>query len=107
MATVKRIVSCLVLLLVAAPPLTAQQSKGKERHYLYVVEPGVRNYTEFGGAGIIVYDMDNDHKFVKRIKTPESELAKPDNIKGVCASAATRKLYYTTTTKLYCMYLVT
>lgn len=105
MAAVKKIALCLVLL--ATSQATAQQSKGKERHYLYVVEPGIRNYTEFGGSGILVYDMDNDHKFVKRIKTPESALAKPDNIKGVCASAATRKLYFTTTTKLYCMDLVT
>ena len=72
-----------------AVPAAAQAPQKKERHYLYVVAPGIRNYLEFGGAGILVFDMDNGHKFVKRIETPASQAAKPDNIKGVCASAAT------------------
>lgn len=97
-----------VLLSPALPSATAaEQPKGKERHYLYVVAPGIRNYLEFGGAGILVYDMDDGHKFVKRIATPASAAAKPDNIKGVCACAATKKLYFTTTTKLYCVDLET
>src|SRR5947199_306184 len=79
----------------------------KERHFLYVVSPGIRNYLEFGGAGILVFDMDNGHKFVKRIQTPASAAPKPENIKGVCACAATKKLYFTTLTKLYCVDLVT
>ena len=37
--------------------------------YLYVVCPGIRDYLEFGGAGILVFDIDNGHKFVKRIAT--------------------------------------
>jgi DNA-binding beta-propeller fold protein YncE len=74
--------------------------------YLYVVCPGIRDYLEFGGAGILVYDMDQGHKLVKRIQTPASREAKPDNIKGVCASAATQRLYFTTRSKLYCVELV-
>ena len=79
----------------------------KERHYLYVVSPGIRNYLQFGGAGILVFDMDNGHKFVKRIETPASREKSPDNIKGVCACAKTRKLYFTTRKKLCCLDLVT
>jgi hypothetical protein len=79
----------------------------KERHYLYVVSPGIRDYLQFGGAGILVFDMDNGHKFVKRIATPASRAEKPDNIKGVCACAATKKLYFTTRKKLCCLDLVT
>src|SRR5262249_54486599 len=103
MAIVKKLLFGLVLFLQAAVPLTAQESKGKERRYLYVVEPGIRNLVEYGGAGVLVFDMDNNHAFVKRIKTPASDVSKPENIKGVCASAATRKLYFTTLTKLYCL----
>ena len=40
--------------------------------------------------------------FVKRIETPASRLAKPENIKGICAHAATARLYFTTLTRLYC-----
>jgi hypothetical protein len=107
MTTVNKLVLCVILLFLAAVPVGAQEAKGKERHLLYVVEPGIRDLTEFGGAGILVFDMDKNHAFVKRIQTPASQVQKPENIKGVCACAATRKLYFTTLTKLYCLDLVT
>src|SRR5947208_7931968 len=84
----------------------AEKAPADGRH-LYVVCPGIRNYLEFGGAGILVFDIDHGHKLVKRIATPASREPKPDNIKGVCACAATRRLYFTTTSKLYCVDLVT
>ncbi len=87
-------------------PRASAGPERKERHYLYVVCPGIRNYLQFGGAGILVFDMDNGHKFVKRIETPASREKEPDNIKGVCACAKTRKLYFTTRKKLYCLDLV-
>jgi DNA-binding beta-propeller fold protein YncE len=79
----------------------------QERHLLYVAVPGIRNYLQFGGAGILVFDMDHGHRFIKRIETPASQLTKPENIKGVCANATTQKLYFTTLTKLYCLDLRT
>jgi DNA-binding beta-propeller fold protein YncE len=91
----------------AASPVIAGEPKANDRHFLYVVEPGIRNYLEFGGAGIVVFDMDNGHKFVRRIETPASKQARPENIKGVVASAKTGKLYFTTLTKLYCLDLRT
>ena len=69
---------------------------------LYVIAPGIRNDLEFGGAGILVFDIDKDHSFVKRIETSASRESKPENIKGVCASAATQRLYFTTLKRLYC-----
>ena len=39
------------------------------RRLLYVVAPGIRNYLEYGGAGILVFDIDHDHRFIKRIET--------------------------------------
>ncbi len=78
-----------------------------ERHFLYVATPGIRNYLEFGGAGILVFDMDKDHAFVKRIETPASQEEQPKNIKGVCANAKTGKLYFSTPTRLYCLDLRT
>ena len=75
---------------------TAFSSAG-DRHFLYVAEPGIRNYVEYGGVGVLVYDMDAGHKFVKRIPTfPEVAGEKPENVKGVAASAATGRLFVAT-----------
>lgn len=98
----------LSLLLVAMLSVGASAADTiPDGRYLYVVCPGIRNYLEFGGAGILVFDIDHGHKFVKRIATPASRDEKPDNIKGVCACAATKRLYFTTTKKLYCVDLAT
>jgi DNA-binding beta-propeller fold protein YncE len=78
-----------------------------ERHLLYVAEPGIRDYVELGGAGILVFDRDRDFAFVKRVETPAGRKEHPENVKGVCACAATRRLYFTTLTRLYCLDLVT
>src|SRR5262249_24651653 len=103
----------VVLLAMLAPPSTmlyasnGTRADSTERHLLYVVAPGIRDYLEFGGAGILVFDMDHDHAFLKRIETPASTKAKPENIKGVCAHAATNRLYFSTHTTLYCLDLKT
>jgi DNA-binding beta-propeller fold protein YncE len=85
----------------------AEPSDKQEHHLLYVAVPGIRNYLEFGGAGILVFDMDKGYVLVKRISTPASERDKPENIKGICANAGTRKLYFSTPTRLYCLDLLT
>src|SRR5262245_10235420 len=103
MATVLSAAILAVICLAAA----AARAELKDGRYLYVVCPGIRNYLEFGGAGILVFDIDNGHKLIKRIETPASREEKPDNIKGVCASAATQRLYFTTTKKIYCVDLAT
>lgn len=104
--TRKHIMTTVVLLatLLSSPSLAPAAEP--ERHLLYVVAPGIRNYLEFGGAGIMVFDMDKDHAFVRRIETDASKVDKPENIKGVCASAVTRKLYFSTPTRLCCVDLV-
>ena len=84
----------------------ARAAEPCERRLLYVAAPGIRNYVELGGAGILVFDVRAEHKFVKRIATPASEKPKPENIKGVCACAATKRLYFSTLTRLYCVDLV-
>ena len=39
------------------------------KRHLYVAEPGIRNYTQYGGHGVIVFDIDDNYRFVKRIST--------------------------------------
>ena len=78
------------------------------RRLLYVAEPGIRDYLEYGGHGLLVFDIDHGHKFVKRIPTAGLDAkGKPLNVKGVCANAATKKIYISTTQQLMCLDLVT
>jgi len=78
-----------------------------ERRLLYVAEPGIRDYVEFGGHGILVFDIDEGHKFVKRIPTGGlDEKGKPLNVKGVCASAVTKRMYVSTLRTMMCLDLV-
>jgi hypothetical protein len=89
------IVSLWVFAIVAGHVRTSAQNN--ERHFLYAAVPGIRNYVEYGGIGILVYDMDQGHRFVRRIPTfdvPAGE--QPENIKGIAASARTGRLYIAT-----------
>lgn len=90
-----------------AAPLAATAAQDRVSRLLYVVCPGIRDYLEFGGAGVLVFDIDNGHKFVKRIPTDASKAERPRNVKGVVASPHTRKLHFTTPESLYCLDLVT
>jgi DNA-binding beta-propeller fold protein YncE len=79
-----------------------------EKRLLYVATPGIRNYLEYGGHGVIVFDIDNNHKFVKRIPLAGlDEKGEPLNVKGVAAHAGTKRLYVTTTRTLTALDLET
>ena len=86
----------------------AENTGPTERKLLYVAAPGIRNYLEYGGHGVLVFDIDHGHKFVKRIPSAGlDENGKPLNVKGVCANAATKRLYVSTTKTLMSFDLVT
>lgn len=79
-----------------------------ERHLLYVSEPGIRNYTSYGGVGVLVYDIADQYKFLKRIPTWDLVAGQePENVKGVAASARTGRLYVSTIKRLGCIDLLT
>jgi hypothetical protein len=74
---------------------------------LYVAEPGIRNYLEYGGHGLLVYDVEHGHRLLRRIPTAGlDEQGKPINVKGICASARTGRLYVSTIRQLMCLDLV-
>lgn len=78
------------------------------RHLLYVCVPGIRGDIQYGGVGILVFDIDHDHKFVRRIPlAPLGDPKRPQPVKGVCASAETGRLYFSTPHSLSCMDLLT
>ena len=95
-----------VLLLVAFS--LASTSAQEPRRLLYVAVPGASNETEYRGVGILVYDIDKGHTFVKRIPTwPEVAGKPPDQVRGIAAHPRTRRLYLSTVTRLAAFDLVT
>ena len=66
-------------------------------HYLYVATPGIRDYLGYGGHGLLVFDIDNDHKFVKRIRSKGfHEDGRPSNVKGIAVSVQLNSIYIST-----------
>jgi hypothetical protein len=74
-----------------------RKSKPASGHYLYVAVPGIRDYMGYGGHGLLVFDMDHGHRFVKRIETrgfhPDK---KPSNVKGIAVSIPLNSIYIST-----------
>lgn len=86
----------------AANPAPADQ------RLLYVAEPGIRDYLEYGGHGVLVFDIDRSHKFVRRIQTSGvDQHGKPLNVKGICGNSLSKRLYVSTTRTLSCFDLLT
>ena len=105
------VLAFIALLSVACPKFVRADAAAdsKPRRLLYVAAPGVRDYLEYGGHGVLVFDIDRGHAFVRRIPTGgvNRETGKPMNVKGVCASAATGRLYVSTIKSLMCLDLAT
>lgn len=101
-------ISFLLLAFAIVLPVATSADKSGEHRLLYVATPGIRNYLEFGGHGLLVFDMDNNHKLLKRIKTSGFDKdGKPLNVKGIVANAKTNRVYITTTETLQCIDLLT
>ena len=77
------------------PPLISVSQPVK--HYLYVATPGIRDYLGYGGHGVLVFDINDHHRFVRRIPTkglhPDG---KPSNVKGIAVSIPLNSLYVST-----------
>ena len=102
----------LLLLLAAGAAASSAQDAKPEKRLLYVAAPGIRNYLEWGGSGILVYDIDAGHSLVRRISVSyfdeqDASAKEPENVKGICASAKTKRLYVSTLTRLGCIDLAT
>src|SRR5881227_2179792 len=100
-AYVRQSAQLLLALSLAVSTFPVQMPAAAERHYLYVANPGTRNYVEYGGVGIVVFDIENGYKFVRRIPTwdvPEGKA--PENVKGIAASAKTGRVYVTSLNRM-------
>ena len=97
------LMTLVLMLTIATAPLPkklyGQQQKTPPvtKRYLYVATPGIRDYLGYGGHGILVFDINNNHRFVKRIKTqglhPDGT---PSNVKGVAVSVSLNSIYVST-----------
>ena len=78
-------------------PSKTEFSNAPIKRYLYVATPGIRDYLGYGGHGILVFDIDKNHRFVKRIPTkgfhPNNT---PSNVKGVAVSIPLNSIYVST-----------
>jgi hypothetical protein len=52
-----RLLPLLALIFSMSPERTPAAT---EQHLLYVASPGTRNYLEYGGVGILVFDIDHE-----------------------------------------------
>lgn len=94
-----QLTGCLLalLIIVVAIPQYAIAQQSNSTRYLYVATPGIRDYLGYGGHGILVFDMDNNHRFVKRIKTQGLHPnGKPSNVKGIAVSVPLNSIYVST-----------
>lgn len=93
------ILAVMILSSKAAPKtkITHKKIEPATRHYLYVAVPGIRDYMGFGGHGLLVFDIDNNHQFVKRIETSGYHPnKKPSNVKGIAVSIPLNSIYIST-----------
>jgi len=103
------------VLLLSAPAFSQDVKSAEDmkmHRYLYVASPGIRDYTDqSGGHGVLVFDVEDNWKFVKRIPTGSywggGTSGKPVNVKGFMASSITNLMYVATIRDLMCFDLKT
>ena len=88
-------------------PVVRTGAATRDGRFLYIAQPGIRNYVEYGGIGVLVYDIDRGYTFVRRIPTWSVKAGDaPENVKGAVASARTGRFYVSTIKRLGCLDLV-
>jgi DNA-binding beta-propeller fold protein YncE len=94
---VSLLVAAIFIFISACNSTKNKTATAQTKRYLYVAVPGIRDYLGYGGHGILVFDIDNDHRFVKRIATkgfhPDGS---PSNVKGVAVSIPLNSIYVST-----------
>ncbi|MCP5117764.1 MAG: hypothetical protein GY953_43635, partial [bacterium] len=83
----------LVAILLSAATLASGQSTTKR--YLYMSQPDGSQKEGRSGAGIMIFDIDDGHKFVRRIEIPIFE----EGLRGFAGNLKTHSVYYSTTNR--------
>src|SRR5579864_6394242 len=110
-----RAVVAVAMALAGAAVWMARTHAQQTQRFLYAALPGVGggNNMSYGGAGILVFDIDHGHKFVKRVPLQGAPPPPPDPaatgrgrgngqeaIKGIAAHAQTGRLYVSTSRRV-------
>src|SRR5205823_6220414 len=109
--TAGRLVFYTLILSTAVVPRPRAGAQQTQR-FIYAALPGVGggNNLKYGGAGILVFDVDHGHKFVKRVPlqgAPPTPPARQESIKGIAAHAQTARLYVSTSRRVAAYDLLT
>ena len=67
-------------------------AQSAEKHYLYVTTPDAAQKGG-SGSGILIYDIEDGHRLVRRIDIPSFK----EGLRGFCASAKRHSAYFSTT----------
>ena len=98
----------LVCLVIASVLVASRDQAQSLQRFLYVALPGVADEVNHGGVGVLVFDVDNGYRVVKRIATWHPAAGDGDEpIKGIAANARTGRLYVSTTQRLAAFDLLT
>ena len=93
--------SLIVFISAGRPLLSDDDAPPGLQRYLYVAVPGIRDYLGYGGHGILVFDINRNHRFVKRIHTNGLHPDKtPSNVKGLAVSLPLNSIYVSTVESL-------
>ena len=83
-----------VTLLLAALTVAASAAQSGTKRYLYLSTPDAAQKGG-SGAGILVFDIDEGHRFVRRIEVPRFQ----EGLRGFCPSLPGHAAYFSTTSR--------
>ena len=96
----------LIAIFLSLATLASGQSPAKR--YLYMSTPDAAQKDYRSGQGILIFDIDQGHKFVRRIPAAGlAENGKPSNVKGIAASIPLQRVFITTLKKMMAIDLLT
>ena len=85
----------LTLMIISVCLSVASLGFGETNRYLYISTPDGAQTEGRGGVGILVFDIDDGHKFVRRIDIPIFE----EGLRGFTGNAKTHCVYFSTTNR--------
>jgi len=86
----RRLFAALLLCAVALAP-----AQSRTKRYLYLSTPDGAQEQGRSGNGILVFDIDDGHKFVRRIDVPIFK----EGLRGFAGSLKNRRIYFSTTNR--------